>query len=378
MLVVDAVSSYLNIPSDLVLRLIWFGAVYCCKVVPLPAASIDTTLKVQIMEWRQEGLVRHGKNSQLSYPQRVMDTTQSFEIKDGQYFRVHCHPKRFPVAKLTDWKSRIIFDAADFVVVDKPPGIQVPPTVDNLRESLLAKVEEALGGKCTLTPPHRLDVGTSGVVFLSKNHRFSSYFQKQVLANKLDNHLPTMKKRYKCLVSTPPPSLGSLVHYLLLGQGGKGEPQHTICLDQPLLGPGGEELTARAELIILSVREIKLGKEGIQVLMQEEAFEVEILLITGRTHQIRAQLAAIGCPLMGDELYQVVARRAIAAQLKEGSTVAASSEDFRRIQEDPLRPFALQSSRSEVFVDAADAEGMELMGGSHRVFDSSPPWWSLS
>lgn len=182
-----------------------------------------------------------------------------------------------------------------------------------------------------------------------------------------------MNKRYRCLVSTPPPSLGPLVHHVLLGQGEKGEPQHTICLDQPIIGPGGEELTARAELVILSATEVQLGREGIRLLKQEVAFEVEISLITGRTHQIRAQMAAIGCPLMGDELYQVVARRR--AKQSDGSTATTGSGDFRGIQDDPLRPFALQSSRMEVVVDLNDDEGMQLMGGERQVFDSRPPWW---
>ena len=50
---------------------------------------------------------------------------------------------------------------------------QVPPTVDNSRESLMAKVEEALGlAAGSLNPPHRLDAGTEGVVVLGKTGDF--------------------------------------------------------------------------------------------------------------------------------------------------------------------------------------------------------------
>lgn len=235
-----------------------------------------------------------------------------------------------------------------------------------MRESLLAKIEEALGGTCTLTPPHRLDVGTSGVVVLSKTHRFSSFFQKRVLANKSssDDHLPSLTKTYRCLVSTPPPALGRLVHHVLLGQGAKGEPQHTLCFDQPLLGTGGEELTHRAELIVLSMKEIKFKGDP--------ALEIEIQLITGRTHQIRAQMAAIGCPLIGDDLYSVVARRRLMG------SEASSSDDFRRMQDDPLRPFALQSFRLEINVDPEDTDSMELLGASRLVFEAGSPWWRES
>lgn len=61
---------------------------------------------------------------------------------EGGYFRVHLHPKRFPAAHRGDWPARIVRDAAAWVAVNKPPGLQVPPTVDNVRESLLACVEQ--------------------------------------------------------------------------------------------------------------------------------------------------------------------------------------------------------------------------------------------
>jgi len=42
-----------------------------------------------------------------------------------RYMRVHVHPKRFPAAYKHDWRSRILAVTEDYVVVDKPPGIQV-------------------------------------------------------------------------------------------------------------------------------------------------------------------------------------------------------------------------------------------------------------
>lgn len=141
----------------------------------------------------------------------------------GGYFRVHVHPKRFPAAHEippAEWASRIVHDGEGFVVVNKPAGLQVPPTVDNVRESLLAKVEEVSardsgsegtsevccddgcllgsGAECrahlvppccsvlcvcscqvlglelgVLSPPHRLDAGTEGLVVLAKTTEFT-------------------------------------------------------------------------------------------------------------------------------------------------------------------------------------------------------------
>ena len=87
MLVVDAVSSHLEEPSELVKRLMWFGAVYSCKVVPIPAASIEESLRNQILAWRSEGIEKHGRDTRLCHPIRVLDPCHSFNTEDGAYFR---------------------------------------------------------------------------------------------------------------------------------------------------------------------------------------------------------------------------------------------------------------------------------------------------
>lgn len=59
----------------------------------------------------------------LQAPRRLLQDTI---ITDGAYFRVHLHPKRFPAAyEVQDWRARIVHDGAEFVVVNKPPGLQV-------------------------------------------------------------------------------------------------------------------------------------------------------------------------------------------------------------------------------------------------------------
>lgn len=54
-----------NAVQDIVLRLMWFGAVYSCKVVPLPppqtAGSVDSATRDRILAWRDMGIKLHGK-----------------------------------------------------------------------------------------------------------------------------------------------------------------------------------------------------------------------------------------------------------------------------------------------------------------------------
>ena len=44
---------------------------------------------------------------------------------------MHVHPKRFPEARAVDWRARVVALGEDWVVVDKPPGVSVNPTVDS-------------------------------------------------------------------------------------------------------------------------------------------------------------------------------------------------------------------------------------------------------
>lgn len=206
-----------------------------------------------------------------------VDDVRVFEdrtLRPDALVRVHRKPKRHPVKNI-DWKSRIIEETEYFVAIDKPHAVPVHATVDNYRENVLFQVSQVLN--CSLFVTHRLDVETTGVLILAKTKVFQNAFNfllqtKQVF------------KKYKALTTQKPPT-GLIRHYIQAGQ-----------LTPKLVSVDPIEGWPLCEMVIESVRDVTLpnGRHG---------YESEIRLITGRTHQIRAQMTGLVGPIFGDNQY---------------------------------------------------------------------------
>lgn len=150
------------------------------------------------------------------------------------------------------------------LVVDKNAAVEVETDLVNDLATLFPGVR----------PVHRLDANTLGLTALaldeSTEERLKALFY---------NH--AVRKTYHALVKGRPRDTESLIHYIT-----KDADAATVHIC-PSDAPGA----LRCEL-------------GLRVLQSGgETSLVEIDLRTGRTHQIRAQLAAIGCPVLGDDKY---------------------------------------------------------------------------
>lgn len=190
------------------------------------------------------------------------------EIKDQDYLRIHTDPRRFPRINLRD---RVIHETNELLIVNKPSGLPCHPTVDNLSENLWHDLQSQLNLK--LYPTHRLDVPTSGLIVLTKTAEAQLEFQN-LLKEKLVN------KIYQALVTPPGPELGLHEHYM----------EKTRYAPKTVLDRQRSN-TQICQLKILN-----------KLKMQEHTL-LEIELITGRTHQIRAQLSFLGYPILGDSMY---------------------------------------------------------------------------
>ncbi|WP_410471169.1 RluA family pseudouridine synthase [Flavimarina sp. Hel_I_48] len=166
------------------------------------------------------------------------------------------------------------------MVVNKRPGdiVQGDKTGDKpLSEVVKSYIAEKYNkpGAVYLGVVHRLDRPTSGIVIFSRTSKALPRLNK-LFAEK------EAKKTYWAIVKNAPPKIeDTLVHYL------KRNSKQNKSYAHPKETPGSKK----------GILDYKILQEF------NNYFLLEIALHTGRHHQIRAQMAAIGCPIKGDLKY---------------------------------------------------------------------------
>jgi 23S rRNA pseudouridine1911/1915/1917 synthase len=168
--------------------------------------------------------------------------------------------------KLID--SAILYHDNHLLVVDKPADVATQPDLTEMAKAWI-KHKYHKPGAVFLHPIHRLDKPVSGLVLFARTSKALSRLQEQMREQKIE------KTYLAWIEGAPPEEEGTLIHRLEHGS------------FKAVLSSKGKE----AKLCYKVVQK----KEGLTLL--------EIHLVTGRYHQIRAQFAAIGCPILGDAKY---------------------------------------------------------------------------
>ena len=152
----------------------------------------------------------------------------------------------------------------------------VHSTEDNLTENVLFQLR--LNLKQELWVTHRLDTAVSGLMVLAKTERFQREFNHLIKQRKVFKH-------YRALVEKRPQP-GRIRHFM--------SPEEKLP-KKLTLEPQSGWLECILEILTVTPWKSEDGKEF---------WELEIELHTGRTHQIRAQLAWSGSPILGDKMYR--------------------------------------------------------------------------
>ena len=189
-------------------------------------------------------------------------------------------------------KLSIVYEDDQILLVDKRPGIAVHPhdgaeygrtLIDHIQAYLYQKREWRPREENSFAPAlcNRIDRNTGGIVIAAKTAEALRIMNQKIKDREMD-------KRYLAIVEgTPKPQVGSLKGYLF-----KDAKQNRVFVtDTPQTGAKSCQTNYR----------VLASRNGLSL--------VECELITGRTHQIRAQFAHAGHPLLGDGKYGKLDKR---------------------------------------------------------------------
>ena len=174
----------------------------------------------------------------------------------------------------------ILYEDNHLLIYNKRPSqiVQGDKTGDTPLSDLLKafiKERDHKPGNVFLGVVHRIDRPVSGVVIFAKTSKALTRLNEMIKAGEIH-------KTYWAVVKNPPPEeSGHLVHYLKKNE----EKNKSFAYDKEVSGSRKAELTYRI-----------IGKS-------QHYFLLEVILLTGRHHQIRSQLSKTGSPIKGDLKY---------------------------------------------------------------------------
>jgi len=228
---------------------------------------------------------------------------------DVHYYREVAHEPVIP------FEEAIVYEDEHLLVADKPHFLPVTPAGGHVHETLLARLVRRTGN-AGLVPLHRIDRETAGLVLFSTQPDSRARYQALFRERRIEKH-------YEALA----PALPALAFpQVRCSHIAAGEPFFRMCETQ-----GEANSETRIDVLARSTQQWRYA----------------LAPVTGRKHQLRVHMAALGAPITNDPLYPELHHR--------------EPGDFAR----PLQLLARQVS----FVDPLDgtlrrfSSGLQLVGG---------------
>jgi 23S rRNA pseudouridine1911/1915/1917 synthase len=219
-------------------------------------------------------------------------------------FKARVFENLAPTAKPFD----IVYQDSLVVVVDKAAGVVSAPTAKpgggkperGHVPEMLRRVYRKRGQDLRfIGVVHRLDKETSGCLAMALTRE-----AQRLLSTQFASHAAA--RTYRCLTVRTPRNTEDTLRGVM---GRRLDGRRTLVKAEPRQGSndGDEDGESDGKEMVTHFRVLRSfkGKDG-----RDLGAELEVRLETGRTHQIRVSLAAIGCPVYGDHVYGLVGRNA--------------------------------------------------------------------
>jgi len=255
-------------------------------------ALLPELSRTRIQELIRSGLVQIGSTAAPRHAR------PSDRVESGEEIRIEVVPRPALEAAPEEIPLDVLYIDSYLVVVNKPAGMVVHAGAGHAQGTLVNALLHRLGKLSSVGGPlrpgivHRLDRGTSGALVIARTDAAHRALSEQFRAR-------TVKKIYLALAH------GNL-------------PSDSGTIDLPIARDPHRRvrMTAAASRLARATGKSRLARTDWHVLARmtspsrrEPSFTLlEVELHTGRTHQIRAHLAALGHPLVGDTLYGAPAR----------------------------------------------------------------------